>query len=591
MGRLILGLIMTIIFQRGSLCAQVKNGSAPTERGKNSKATDKGEPKEEDGQLVFKRRLAEERLGVIGRRAQTLENSILKVRILAKAGDGLWKHDETQARQLFLLAFQTIDSIKLDPKEDQRAAMAEKRGGTIGALFNLRSFVLQLISRHDFKLAEKLRKSLEKDPSNIEKKTETLNPEEARRLRLNMALALAATQPERSASIIRQVLREGLDDSLVFSLMGMRSANQKLADQLFTEAMQTSAEHGMVPNDFLNLSFYVLPTEDDLFFGNDPLADPARASITRAFLSYVYEGSKQAFAADNFVASGNEIDRGMAARSYYALQKLIPIFERLQPQRVPFIRERSRSLLGLMNPSETVNAESAREDSADELLHQAESTIGETRRTLRFIRASSAALTEGDIDKAVAIAERIDDLRERKIQTSLILYQAASRQLQEANVEQAYQYAKRIEFLPQRVAVMRRIAQKLWALKQPERALTILDDLREWLSKADDSGSKANAMLSLTETVVEYDRERGFVFLEATVTALNKTDFSFKPPPPGQLSVELQVAPDMLDLESTFPVLARENFDRAYALAALLAKPELSLLAQTLVCTDVLTPR
>jgi hypothetical protein len=42
---------------------------------------------------------------------------------------------------------------------------------------------------------------------------------------------------------------------------------------------------------------------------------------------------------------------------------------------------------------------------------------------LGFMRASSAALREGDVDRAVSIAERIDDPYERKIQTSLVRYQ------------------------------------------------------------------------------------------------------------------------------------------------------------------------
>lgn len=592
MMRLSLVVGLAAICHPNLVSAQTSNRSAPVDGEKSVKAAgNKSEKRDEDRALVLKRRLAQERLEAIGRRAQTLDASILKVKILTKAGDGLWKHDESEARQLLLVAFQTVDSIKLNPKEDQRAALAEKHTGTTDPLFHLRSYVLQLIARHDSRLAEKLRKSLEKNSNDPNKKPDATNQEEQKHLSLNIALALAATQPERSAAIVRQLLKDGLDDSLILTLVAMRPVNQKLADQLFGVAMQTAQQHGMGPNEFLTLSIYVLPTEQDSFLRNDPFAEPTRALVTRAFLDYLHEGSSQTFAPDNFVTKGNEIDHGLAARSYYALQKLIPVFERLQPQRAAYIREQSRSLLGLMSPRETTKAEKAPQLSSDELLRQAESTVGEKRRTLRFMRASAAALSEGDIDKAVAIAERIDDLRERKIQTSLILYQAASRQLREANIERAVQYAKRIEFIPQRVSIDRKIAQKLWEGKQPERALAILEDLCESLGKADNTASKADAMFAVTATMVEYDRGRGFAFLEGAISALNKTDFSFRPPPSDQISVELQVAPDMLDLETPFSVLAQEDFERTYALAGLLTRTELSLLAQAQVCQQMLAGR
>ena len=206
-------------------------------------------------------------------------------------------------------------------------------------------------------------------------------------------------------------------------------------------------------------------------------------------------------------------------------------------------------------------------------------------------RASATALTEGDVDKAVEIAERIDDLRERKIQTSLVLYQFASRQLKETNAERAYQYAQRIEFTPQRVAIVRKIAQKLWDGKQPERARAVLEELWAWLGKADNTASKTDAMFAVTGTMVQFDRGRAFALLEGAISALNKTDFSYVPPPSDQISVEVQITPDMLDLDTSVSVLARDDFERTYALTGLITRPELSLFAQVLVCQQMLASR
>jgi hypothetical protein len=249
------------------------------------------------------------------------------------------------------------------------------------------------------------------------------------------------------------------------------------------------------------------------------------------------------------------------------------------------------ALLSFMTPQGATTATATSKETVEDLLRKAESAIGERRRTTGFMRASGAALEEGDIEKALEIAERIDDLRERKIQTSLVLYQTAMRRLREGKLEQAYTYGRRIEFLPQRVAILHRLAQKLWKDKEPDRARTTLEELWDWLEKADNTPQRAEAMLKITATMAQHDKERGFELLRSTAKAVNSTDFSFKGFDRNVVSVEVHIAPDMLDLDSSFISLAHSDPERALAIAQSLTKPELSLLAQAIVCQQVLAPR
>jgi hypothetical protein len=526
---------------------------------------------------------------VVAESAKRLTNSIMKVKILAQAADGLWGASETRARQLFLLAFQTIDQVKLDAKQDQRAMFAESTGGTSGLLFELRSSLLQLIARRDHRLAESLRKSSGKESPNDADRKNTQSPAEQVALYLDNAVALAKTQPAQSSQMIETVLRDGINASLISALLRMRKENPPLADQLFREALTIAGGHELMPNELESLALYVLPTEEEAFFGNNSANDLTRVTIIRQFLDYVYGVSRQFVIANNLSSNdGNGIDRERAESEYSTLKSLLPLFERWQPDRADFIREQMRSLLGYMKPEDANAAESTRQQSVDDLIRMAESTIGDRRRTIAFIRASTAALNQGDVDKAVELAGRIDDSYERKIQTSLILYQAAMKRLRDANLPEAYRYAKRIEFLPQRVAVFHRMAQKLWTDKEPDQARELIEDLWAWLIKADNSPAKVDAMLKITVTMAEHDPGRAFEWLESVVEALNGTDFTFKPAEPGRLSVEVHIALDMLDLEAGFGKLARYDYERALLIAQGITKAEASLFAEAIVCRQVL---
>ena len=527
----------------------------------------------------------------VGERARNLDNTILKVRVLAKVADVLWAEDSARARVLFHKAFESIDSIRLTAAQDQRVAMAQARNGRFGPLFHLRSHVLQLIARHNQALAKELLDSYNASLKNDADKLNNLNDAELAHVSDDLAVASAKTQPDHSARLVRSLLATRIDHSLVFLLLRVRRENPSLADTLFREALTIASQHGLVPAELESLAVYVLPTEEELFYGNDPLADPARRTVVSAFLDYVYTGSTQLGSATTFASSAHEIDRQLARRVHNSLSRILPLFVRLQPQRTSVINDQMRRLLGLMESEDALRADKPSRKSADELLHDAESAVGDKRRTLAFMRASSAALAEGDVDKAVAVAQRIDDLYERTIQTSLVLYQASMKLVREGKPERAYEYAKAVEFLPQRVLLFDRIAQKFQNDKDPDRARETLEDIWNWLLKAPNTPQKADAMLSINLAMAQLDVERGFDLIQSTVKTVNSTDFSFSPPDPNRISVELAISTDMLQLEPVFAVLAKSDAERAYGVAETLSNPPLSLLAQATVFEQVLAPR
>lgn len=171
----------------------------------------------------------------IGERANKLEGSILKVRVIAKVADSLWQVNESQARRLFKEAFDAVDSIKLNASKDQRMRMAAASGGP-GPLGNLRREVLRIIAARDFKLAEGLRESIKESRPDVNTEGSS-EPSEKEELAWDIAVASAKLQPERTAQFVRAQLRKGINEELGWALVGIRRNNQQLAEQLFSESL------------------------------------------------------------------------------------------------------------------------------------------------------------------------------------------------------------------------------------------------------------------------------------------------------------------------------------------------------------------
>jgi hypothetical protein len=208
---------------------------------------------------VARRRLIIARLESVGERAKTIDNSILKVRVLAKVADALWAENSSRARVVFRTAFESIEKIELSAARDQRVALAQARNGRFGPLFHLRSHVLQLIARHDQSFAKELLDSYD-NASAEAKKANNLSKEELAQISADMAIASARTQPERSIQLVRSLLTAKIDHSLVFLLLRIRGENSNLADTLFKEALTVAGQHGLIPTELESLSVYVLPT-------------------------------------------------------------------------------------------------------------------------------------------------------------------------------------------------------------------------------------------------------------------------------------------------------------------------------------------
>jgi hypothetical protein len=523
-------------------------------------------------------------LRAIESEAKKLDGTIMKVKIMSEAANTLWEYDKPRARRLFTEAFDTIGSVKLDPNKDQRIRMATTMGAR-GPLGDLRSDILQIITQRDPKLAEKLRNTIEESQKDNNEGRQN-KPSEKETLAWEMAVALAKTQPEQTTSFVHAHLQNGVNEMLGDALISIRRENPQLADQLFGDALKIARVQNTSLDALAVLAEYVLPTEQEAFYGRNPAANETRKTVISNFLGYVVERlARQA-------ALGNPItDQARETQNEYKmLQALLPSFEILMPDKSIAVRDRMMALrIALASQQSEATQSSRQEPTVDDLVREAENTTEGRKRDIRFVRASMAALHQGDLERAISIVEKMGDTEERSIQLSLVLYQVSLKTLDKGEIEEAHRLAQRIEFLPQRVIVFIRIVDKLRASKKLDQARDTLEEIWRWTNKANDSPQKAKALLTLTATMTKQDVQRGFEFLQSTVRTIDQTDFTL-PETKGKQTRVLQITLDMLDFRESFLPLARIDFERSSQIAQSFANKEASLFAQLIVCQQGLLP-
>jgi hypothetical protein len=511
--------------------------------------------------------------------AQKLDDSIMKVRTLAQAADALWEDDQTQARRLFTNAFEAIGLINSYKSKDLSRQTPD---GDFGKLFQLRYGLLHLIAQRDAKLAEELRNKLEdttKDESKSSKTTPSsqkdLNapPSEKEMLDWSMVIGSAKTQPEQTARFVNSYLPNGISSMLANGLIGIRHQNPALADQLFNNAVQAARVSPNATGNFTILAGYILRDHHNM-----SSEEEQRRKAVVSFLGCVVEAiAIQAAAGPPMTTQARE-----NREEYSMLQGLLPFFKLTMPDKTPIIEGRMMALR--MSFDVTQNKPTR---TADDWVQASEKLSGGRERDSAYMEASNAALREGDVDRAISLAEKIDDEGARRLQYSLALHRASLKSLDTGNIEEAHRLARGIELAGVRIETFLKMTDKLRANKELGRAQEILEEIWEWANKSDNNGNKAQALLVLTATMTKQDAEKGFEYLRSTVKTIDQIDFSL----PVLTSKIFKMNPftiDTLDFNGAFSLLSRIDFERTVRIARTFNNKEVSFFTQVIACQQEL---
>jgi len=493
-----------------------------------------------------------------------------KIKVRTQIAELLWKHDEPRARRLLLDAFQEIGSLKLPANERRQ----------------LSHQVLRLIALHDTALAKKL---LEEAPAGGEPEAKAHGDHSGTAEQyLRLARDIAEADPERAAQMVRASLDEGLSPWHASALVVIRHRDAALADNIFGSILSAARRQPAPPlTAIAALAWYVSPNEEEMLSGKDFASDPARRAAAIQFLDLAQEIILGQTGAGQTGAAPVE-----GAKLYSFLQAVMPVFDRHSPDRAAAIRARLSAAPGRVSPEQLKELSDIYSgDDVQELLNQAASARGSRQQDGYYMKAAMAALWGGDTELALSTVEKISDQQGKVLVKSIVRFQAGLRAVAKRQMDVAHQHAKEITFLPSKVELYKRIAESLLDSQDRKGASEVVEELETLLEASGDGPEKALGLLELSGTVARYDPKRGLEVLRSAVKAINKADFSRKPPDKGaagtNLLVPIPISLEMLNFKS-FSIHAAGDFEQTLTTARMLTTREASVLAQLEACRAVL---
>lgn len=507
----------------------------------------------------------------------------LRIQVQAKIADALWNYKQLRAREIFTEAFQATGEIKLPEIQNKSGGMISDQ--MVSALFSerakLRQEVLQLVFVRDAELAEKLRASVADKSGN----TET-NAQESQEIqntqRLELARSLAKSEPQKAAQIVRQVLASGYNSNIAMVLSTMRLDHPDLTNTLFLETLAVARKsEGPLGTTVGSLTFYFVSDLDRLT-GKDPMTDPVRAPAMQPFLTAMLEAISRHVAIESDGTPA--VPANAAAFDFIVLQRVTPFFAKLMPDAMPTIRLRTTQLTKHISSARAEEiSKGVGEPNYETTIKEAESATDAKRKDRLYGNAASQAVSQGQYEEAVRLVEKIQDRQYRYTTGSIVRYQIAYKAMSKDEFDEALRYARDIEFSPQRVLIYQKVAEKVIAKKDFQRATEILSEIERWLEASAEDSKKAKGLLDVAGLVAGFDPMRGFDLTKLAVKAINNTDFK---PPANKMEVHIKI--DSLDFARAFAPLARADFERALLVAESIQKKEAAVLAQVEICKAVL---
>jgi hypothetical protein len=567
-----------------SLPLAAQSAAPPQAKPKPAEPDAAGE-KSEQKPIPVQQQRALQLLDALFDKAKEVKDEQFKIRAQAQIADALWMHDETRARRYFTDAFQAIDAFKLPA---DRTRLSDRALEVTRS--RLRQEVLALIAPRDMSLAESLLKQIKTSPG--EKKPESgLSGAQNEQMEQHLMLAegIAETNPELAAQIVRNSLQSGFNPRVIRILIGIRRKNPALANQVFAESLMATRHHpASLISDLSALAAYANPDAEENLPGDNLASETVRLAVMEQFLNFAYGAL---LAQVNAESPSVAVAAQRPGLEIWALQDLLSLFNRFMPDKAEAIRVRFNQALALLPEKQRELFDRVEEEDSEaleSLLKRAESASNFAEKDDLYAQAAQQTFWQGDLDEAIFIAQKISDWERRFASISRIYYQAGMKAMSRKDWEEARRYAKEVTSLPERVELYKQIAQMWLDKKDHSSAHDVLNEIEQWVAKADSGGQKAQALLSIAELISRYDALRSFEVMQTAVKAVNAVDFN--PPMPGQ-TVKLKVPPvplEMLDFKTGFSRLARSDFDRALGLAQLLEKKEAAVIAQLAICYGAL---
>ena len=568
--------------------------------------------------------------------ARTFSEPALRARVQARAADALWDTDKEKARQLFRRAWEAAEAADretagLSESERRQRAIRQGAAGARG-LLNMRREVVILAARRDKELGEEFLAKLDESrkdeagatataapPAPVQTNEQRINPDNPppqMMQRLNLAQQLLDEgQVERALQFADPVLYP-VNTFGMNILNTLREKNRAAADERFMSLVARA--------------------------GSDPLSDANSISLLASyvFTPYLYVTVRPNGAAhtrrwrgenappadldprlrEAFLSTALQVllrplppaeeDRTSSGRqgAFVVATRMLPLFERYAPDRVAALRARQTQLAQdtperLRNDNELLTRgvvpEDPNRDGVQEALNRLDSAKNANERDLIYFRAAMEAL-RNDSARARELAAKIEDPDTRKQMFAFISYQLVQDAVRAKKADDVLKHARADELTSmQRVWGLTEAA-RLLAKEQPGRAVEALDAAAVEARKLDEgTADRVRGLLAVATQLAESDRARAWELMHEVVKAANALpDFSGEG---GEITSRVEFKGggamtqnsnvESFDLTGVFSALARDDFDRAAALARTLKAESPRSVATLAVARSVLVKK
>jgi hypothetical protein len=551
--------------------------------------------------------------------ARTFREPRLRARVQARAADALWETERERARELFRRAWAEAEAADADADrrvaEERRRQQRDRGSFSVQTPPSLRTEVLRLAAKRDRELGEEFLARMESQRKEQTDATDNLaadapgeddvetsgparrgDPAEAppaiaKRLRLAIQL-LEEGEVERAIQFADPALVAVNSASLEF-LARLRPRNAKAADERYAALLvRAGADPASDPNTASLLASYLFtptlyvtfsPTggSNSNFWGRDfPAPTDAPRQLTAAYFN---------------TAAGillrpippPDQDQTSTGRTgwYMVITRLLPLFDRHAPDKSAALRARQSALTqdtpesmrrGPNNAlTRGIVPEDPNRDRVGETLSRLERAQTQEERDGVYVDAVFVALQKKD-PRVEEFINKIEDADLRKRVRAYVDFEATQTAVRDKEPAEALRLARSGSLTPiQKTWALTEVA-KLLAKKEPARALELLDEsLNEAKERIDPaSPERASALVAVATQLLELDRARAWeVMLEAVKASNAARAYTGED---GRLSVRLEAknmtmattsGAESFDLGGIFTTLAREDLDRAVALA------------------------
>ena len=582
--------LVTLAFITGGLFAQ-STGNKPKE--KSGQRQDSSAEKKE---LTSSQQSVLPVLSQAWRLTNEVDDRSLKVRMLARIADVMWKIDEISARKQFDEAFREIEALDASQSTESNSQQPND-------LFNLRSEVLGLLARHDSQLARTLANSLKErkvdaDKEKAPRKIETSQQKSL--LTMQVAANIIEQDPKLAIEIVQSGIGDTLDSVVVSRLIALmfeiRRKNEADADALCRQMLT------IVPRDAKNLinnlgwlAIYIIPSYGSpaVRFNLGLDKDPLLTTRANPDLLFLFLTTLQATLVEQITSldtnRANQDSReyqSKAAYLYYFTQQVVSYLDQHFPERSGEVRSLLTQVKNYISSEMFARIPpSARPLSASDLLEKAEGAKTPQEKDSLYIQLVLQHLNAGEFEQAIAATEKINAPQTRDQLKSSVCYKASLSAISKEDLDSAYSYATRVTVFPDNSFAFAQIAKAFGKKKDLTKATGMLLEVQQFLEKAAEGMGKVRGLLALTEAAAIITPERAFQLCRDMVQSINlvgKAKTSSKSPS-GQL-------PNVwaINTDNTFNLLTKIIFEQTIQIIREIERKELQIPVLISACRSLL---